>query len=421
MILIQKYFYGWVIVALAFISIITYGLFYSYSAFLVLLEADLGGTRAAISAVYTIYMIVYCLCGIPMGLLCDKFGPRKTLWLAALLIGAGIILSGFATSVWQLSLFFGVIAAIGHGAIYVVPISTINRWFVKRRGLAVGIASCGLGVGLLVVPPIATRLIALYSWRNAFIILGFAFLVINGIVGFLLKGKPEDRGLQPLGWAEGNISPVRNLPDKRDFRVTEALRTRAFWMLFLVSLFCFAGEQMVLVHIIPYSDTIGIPAAQASLGLSALGIGTIMGRASTGALSDRIGRVPTLIMSCVIEAGAIFYLLAIKDTTALYLTMLILGFGYGSWVVLCSVSLGDFFGLKNLGMILGIWFACGVPSGVLGPLLGGIVYDMTGDYFGAFVIAGIICVVAAILSALVKPPEKATGGLKESPAPEVKI
>ena len=164
-----KLFYGWVVVFIVFLSLTTYGLFSSYSVFLEPLEAELHTKRAAISMAYTIFLAVYSICATPMGWLSDRYGPRKTLWLAAFLIGCGITLCSLTTSLWQLYLFFGVIAAIGHGAIFVVPMSTLNRWFIQRRGLAVGIAACGIGFGLLVVPPITSQIINMYSWQVAFI------------------------------------------------------------------------------------------------------------------------------------------------------------------------------------------------------------------------------------------------------------
>jgi len=399
-----KLFYGWIIVFLAFMSITTYGLFYSFSVFLEPLENGLHSSRAAISAVYTIYMVVYSICAILMGSLSDRFGPQKTLWLAAFLIGGGISLCSLTTSIWQLYLFFGVVGALGHGAIWVVPTSTINRWFIQRRGLAVGIAVSGVGVGLLVVPPITAQIINMYSWQLAFIVLGITFFTINGIAGFFIRGRPEDKGLRPFGEIEQETSISHNSSNSKDLPVTKALKTKAFWMIYLVPLFCFSAEQMVLVHIVPYSTAIGLSSTQASLGLSFLGVGTILGRVFSGVVSDKIGAVPTLVACCIIEAAAIFCLLAVNSPVTLYLTMLLLGFGYGGWAVSCAVLLAGFFGTKNLGTILGIWFTCGAPAGIIGPLMGGLVFDFTKSYFLAVLFAGIICIVAVILAALIKPP-----------------
>lgn len=406
-----KLFYGWFIVFLSFMTITTYGLFYSYSLFLKPLETDLHTSRVALSAVYSIYMAGYSLSAVPMGLLSDKYGPRKILWLAAFLIGSGIALCSTAKSVWQLSLYFGVIASLGHGAIFVVPTSTINRWFLQRRGLAVGIAVSGLGIGLLIVPPLTSQIITVFGWRTAFIILAITFFLINGIVGIFIRGKPEDKHLRPLGELEIKQKSLvsKQVIPTRDFTVLEAIKTKTFWMIYMVCLFCFAAEQMVLVHIVPYSTAIGLSSIEASLGLSFLGVGTIIGRITSGHISDKIGRVLTLVVCCCIEAVSIFCLLLIKNPATLYSVMFFLGIGYGGWVVLSSVMLGDFFGLKNLGVILGIWFTSGVPSGILGPLMGGVVFDATSSYFWAIFIGGVVCIIAVVLAATIKYPGASNG------------
>jgi len=389
---------------MAFLSITTYGLFYSFSVFIEPLETALGSTRTAISGAYALELTVYCSCAIPWGWISDKYGPAKALWLAAFLIGGGASFCSLCTSIWHLYIFFGLMAAIGHGAIYVVPTSTLNKWFLQRRGLAVGIALCGLGFGLLAVPPVAALMISKYGWRVSFIILGVTFFALNLIVGIFLKGEPAEMGLKPLGETEEKTSIFQETSaGLKDFSPGETLRAKNFWMLYLVFLFCFAAEQMVLVHIVPFGATKGISTTQGALSLSFLGAGTILGRVGTGALSDKIGSIPSLIMSCCIEAGSVFLVLAVKGPLLLNLTMFILGFVYGGTAVLCPVMLGGFFGLKNIGTIIGMWVTSGVPAGLLGPLLAGMVFDATGSYFGAIIIAGILCVGAIMAAASIKP------------------
>jgi len=407
----QQFFYGWVNVALAFLAITTYGLFYSYSVFLESLEAELQCTRAVVSAVYTLEMAVYCIWTVLWGRFSDTKGPRKALGLAALLVGGGTSLCSLVSSVWHLYLFFGIIAAMGHGAVWVVPIATLNRWFTERRGLAVGIAMCGLGFGLLVVPPVAAELMNAFGWRTAFLLLGTAFFLLNTCVAFLLRGQPRDGDLSIPGHGGKHTSP--SMPRQSavgDFTVHEALRAKNFWMLYLVFLFSFAGEQMVMVHIVPYATAIGVSIIRAAVGLSFLGVGTIIGRVGFGALSDRIGRVPTLIMTCGIEAGSIFAMVTIDGPFMLYAIMFLLGSVYGGTAVLCSAMLGDFFGLRNVGVIMGLWATSGVPAGVLGPLMAGVVFDATGSYFWALLIAGTVCLGAVLAAVSIKNPAPAPSG-----------
>ncbi|MFC1885760.1 MFS transporter [Thermodesulfobacteriota bacterium] len=399
-------FYGWIITFLAFMSLMTYGLFFSYGIFIEPLEIALNSSRTAVSAVYTIYMIVYSICAIPMGWFSDRHGPRKTILLAAFLIGGGVSLSSLASSVWGLYLSFGVVASIGHGAVFVVPTSTLNRWFVKKRGLAVGLAVSGVGFGLLLVPPLTARIVTGYGWKSGFIVLGLIFFVVNAITGTFIRTRPEDMGLVPYGGGEQEIVTNKRSGSTKSFSWAEAVRSKAFWILYCVCLLCFAAEQMAIVHVVPYCTTIGISITEASLGLSLLGVGTIVGRIVSGAVSDRVGRVATLVICCGIETLAIFSLLIITAPLTLYGTMLLLGLGYGGWVVLCSVLLGEYFGPRNIGTIMGIWFTCGAPAGIMGPLMGGVVFDLTASYFIAILIAGMVCIGAVVLAALAKEPNK---------------
>ena len=400
-------FYGWFIVFLTFLSLSTYGLFYSYSGFIQSLEVEFHATRAAISGIYTLFVAVYCLCAMPMGALCDRVGPRKTLVLSAVCIGAGTALCSQAQTVWQLYLFFGLMAGIGHGAIWVVATSTISRWFIAKRGLAMGIAACGIGVGLLLAPPLSVQVILHAGWRSAFLALGTVFFVINIAVALLIKGSPKEMGLTPHGeTGKKATAAVVTLPESGDYALNESLRTRAFWFVYLLGLFCFSAYSMAMIHIIPYSGVLGVPALQAALGLSCLGVGTIAGRISAGTLSDRFGRTFTLMACLGFEALGIFGLLAASGVWTLYAAMFLIGVGYGGSVVLSSVLLGDFFGLKHLGAITGVWLTHGALAGPLGPLAGGIVYDVTSSYFLAILMAGLLCTLAIVLAALLRPPQR---------------
>jgi MFS family permease len=400
-------FYGWVIVFLTFLSLSTYGLFYSYSGFIQSLEAEFHGTRAALSGVYTLYMAVYCLCAMPMGALCDRVGPRKTLLLSAVCIGAGTALCSQAQTVWHLYLFFGLVAGIGHGAIWVVATSTISRWFIAKRGLAMGIAACGIGAGLLLAPPLSVQVILHAGWRSAFLVLGAVFFAINLAVALLIKGSPKEMGLTPhRETGEKATATVVTLPESGYFSLKESFQARAFWFVYLIGLACFSAYSMAMVHIVPYSGVLGVPALQAALGLSCLGVGTIAGRISAGTLSDRFGRVFTLMACLGFEALGIFGLLAVSGMWTIYAAMFLIGVGYGGSVVLSSVLLGDFFGLKHLGAITGVWLTHGALAGPLGPLAGGVVYDATSSYFLAILLAGLLCTLAMGVAALLRPPQR---------------
>ncbi|MBI2832030.1 MAG: MFS transporter [Chloroflexi bacterium] len=395
------------IVALGSLSISTYALFYSYGLFLEPLQTALNASKTALSTAYMMYMAVYSISSAPMGFLCDRFGPRKVLWLSAFLIGIGISLCSSISSVWQLTLYFGFIAALGQGAVFVVPTSTTARWFIGKRGLAIGIINAGLGVFLLIVPPVVSRLINWYGWQTAFIVLGVAFFALNGFVATFMRARPEDKGLQPLAETAKRAPLAGRSSPTHDFTVKQALKSKAFILLYLISLFGFAAEQMVLVHVVSYSGAVGITPTGASLGVSFLGAGIVVGRLLGGAMSDRMGRVLTLTLFCAAEAASIFGLLAVQGQGTLYSSMFLLGLGYGGASVVSSVILADYFGSKNLGAITGIWISRAAPAGILGPLVGGITFDLTDSYWWALMFAGILCAATVILAAILKPPKLA--------------
>lgn len=401
----RRFFYGWFIVFAGFFTVATFGVISSFSTFIKPLEAYLHASRTQLSAAYTIEMIFYSAFAAMMGWLCDRLGPRITLWISGLLLGGGTALCSRVTTTWELYALFGVVAGIGHSAVFVVPTSTVSRWFVRQRGLAVGTTACGLGFGLLVIPPVSEFLIRTYDWQTAFVCLGALAFVINAIVGILMKSKPEDVGLKALGAGEQVASAVT--PAVRDFSIAEILRSRAFWVVYLTAVFCYGAEQMLVVHLVPYCATVGIGPAQASFGLSCLGIGTLLGRVGMGWLSDRIGRVPTLMASCSLQTATTFALLAIAGPAALYPIMLIVGFGYGGWAVMNVVILGDFFGVKNVGKAMGIYLTNGV-LGSFSPFLAGAIYDATGGYAPAIIVAGITCAIPVALAFSIRSPKSAT-------------
>ena len=400
----SRVFYGWVIAFVGFLSVATFGVISSYGTLIRSVETHLDISRTAASAAYAIEMTCYASFAPLMGWLGDRYGPKAALWLSAVLMGGGIALCSTVRAVWQLYLLFG-IAGVGRSAVFVVCTAAVAQWFVSKRGLAVGITACGVGFGLLVVPPISEYVVRTRGWQTAFVFLGVLAWVINMVAGMFIRQKPEDLGLRALGCEAAPVPPVRVAVG--DFSLADILRARAFWVVYLTAIFCYGAEQMLVVHLVPYSATRGMTAAQASLGLSCLGIGTVVGRIGMGWLSDRIGRVHTLMICCALQLVATFALLAVNGPGLLYVMMLLVGFAYGGWVVMNVLLLGDFFGLKNLGKALGVYLTDGILSGLLGPILGGAIYDATRSYVLAISFAGLTCAIPFALAFTIRPAKPA--------------
>lgn len=372
------FFYGWAIVAVSSLTLTTYGLFYSFSVFFKPLMEEFGWSRGETASAFTIYLAVYTLSAFPMGWLLDRHGPRLPLFLTSLFIGTGFVLLSQIQALWQLYLLFGVVAAFGHGAVYLVPVSTTVRWFNRRRGLVVGIVTSGDGMGILLISLLAQRLIQGYGWRTAFLVLGVLFFALNALSALVVRRHPKEMGLEPYGGSQGEGKAASG--EGRDLTLREAVRTQAFLLLYFSFVLVVAAHRMVMVHLVPLATDLGVTAAVAAGALGMVGLGGVGGRLAIGALSDRIGCRRALLLSFVLVSLSFIALLAARQAAAFYGVMLLLGFGYGGFVALFGPLMGELFGVAHLGKIIGVAFTNGALAGLLGPALAGFLFDLTGSY-----------------------------------------
>jgi len=400
--------YGWIIVSISFLILTTYGLFFSYGVFFKPIINAFGWSRAHTSLAFSFFMATYAITAIPMGSLFDRYGPRIPLCLSAVLIGIGFLFCGYTKHLWHLWVFFGLIAAAGHGAVYVVPVSTIVRWFVTRRGLAVGIAVAGLGAGVSAVPPIAERLISIYDWRKAFVILGFSYAIIHLIGAILLRKSPEEVGTKPYGAFDIGINGSSRKSASVHAGLTgvtvwEALKSFSFWMVYFSILLAFASETLVMVHIVPYALDLGVTSAVAAGAMTAMGVGSMVGRILMGAVSDRTGRKKALSAAYLLQGLMMLCLLGARSGASLYVVMAVMGLSFGGWAGVFALLTGEYFGFKHMGKILAIILSSGAFSGILGPLLAGYIFDVAGSYHWAFIVGGSSCFLAVIMALLIRP------------------
>lgn len=308
---------------------------------------------------------------------------------------------------WQLYLFYGVIGGIGLSGMDVLPLSTVARWFVKRRGVMTAILKIGSGVGMWVLPLVATRLIANYGWRDAYIYLGIVVLVVIVVAAQFLRRDPARKGLLPYGADEtdeaGADSPRRR---EEGFSLREAMRTSQFRILsamYAIALFC--GSTM-LVHIAPHAVDLGFTPASAAGVLSTIGGVSIAGRAVMSIAGDRIGmRRAVIICSIVLLVGLVWLQFA-SELWMLYLFAALYGFSHGGFFTVLSPLVADLFGLSSHGAIFGGVFFSATIGGAVGPMLAGRIFDVTGGYQLAFLICGVASAAVLILSLFLRPLQK---------------
>lgn len=406
-----RFFYGYVVAVAAFFIMVIYaGTWYSFGVFFKPLAAEFGWTRAVTAGAYSTFLFLTGLLFMVTGRLNDRFGPRLVVTICGLILGLGYFLMSRVNAVWQLYLFYGVIVAMGQSGGFIPIMSTIARWFVKRRGLMTGIVIAGVGVGIVVVPPLVTRLIDAYGWRTAYSIIGIVALVLIIVAAQFLKRDPSQVGQLPDG--ESRVKQASVVSETAGYSRREVFRSRQFWMLFAVY-FCYGFlVQATLVHIVPHATDLGVSAITAAGILAVIGGVSAVGRIGIGSASDRVGNKQVLILVFVLVLIAFLWIQFAKELWMLYLFAVIFGFAYGGLVVLESPMTAELFGMKAHGAILGVVHFGATIGGAISPVLTGRLFDITGSYQSAFWLFAGFSVAGLILASLLRLSRK--GGLTGS-------
>jgi len=401
----DRLFYGWVVViALFIIQLILCGVFSSFGLFFKSIEGEFNLTRTATSAITSTSLMLGGIFALLGGWLLDKYSPRLVLSLMGLFTGLSLVLTSQTSSLWQLFITYSLLVAMGTGAMYVVPTSTITRWFDKKRGTALGIAGAGFGSGILITVPFATYLIVTFDWRIAYMVIGIVAWLVVIPLSQLLKSSPYEIGALPDGRKvlspDTNIEEISNQTDTLTLR--QILRTKSYWLCFFIWAFFAFALLSVLTHFVPHTTDMGFSAAESATLLSLLGGTSIVGRVLVGFTADRIGRKLSTIICFLLMAGAMIFLVWARDLWMLYLFALIFGFAYGGMLPGASALIGDIFGLLNVGTIFGtleIGFGTGAA---LGPIVSGYIFDVTHSYSLAFFIAAALLLLAALFTGLIR-------------------
>src|ERR1700723_853096 len=282
-----RVFYGWFVVAAAFaVTFVGFGSAYTFSAFVESLQRDFAASRGSVSLVFSLAGFLYFGLGIVSGPLADRWGSRRLAVGGMILVGLGLVAAGMARSLAEVFAAYGLGVGLGVGCSYVPALGAVQRWFVRRRGFASGLAVSGIGVGTLVMPPLATLLIENLGWRGAYLALGILAAVLGGGLALLIENDPRDRGLGP----DGDPPPSGAQPTRPEGNsVSDAIRSSRFIRLYVACLICSFGVFVPFVHLVPYARDHGVAPASAVLLLGVIGVGSTAGRFFLGGPADRIG------------------------------------------------------------------------------------------------------------------------------------
>ena len=392
----SHFYYGYVVVTISFfIVMVILGIQSCFGIFIKPIADELGWTRSLISGAFSVSQIVGGILFILMGALNDRFGLRMVLVLCSVFSVAGYVLMFWAHSPWQLYLFSGVL--IGAGASIFVPLlSSVARWFVKRRSLMTGIVFAGSGFGLIAFPPLINSLIAHYDWRSSFLFLGFIVLGISLLAVLLLKSGPVASAAESsdgqAARSEGNKS------GDKAYSLRQALQTRQFWIFCIAVMcygFCFFSIQ---VHIAPHITDLGFSSANAALAISIIGGAAIVGQLGFGIIGDRIGYKNAFLIGMFLFVMAILALILARDLWTFFIFAVLLGLAFGDCGTQESPITAWLFGLASHGSIFGC-FAFSFSLGAsIGPLVFGYLYDAHGTYQQAFYLSIGLASLATLLT-----------------------
>ncbi len=386
----------WVVVAVVWVTLaLAYGLYFSFPVFFVALLEEFGWSRGATAVAFSLSSIVQGLLSPVVGILVDRFGPRRVMLGGTVLLGGACLLSSRIDSLWSLYVVTGVLAAAGVCAVTWVPSGAlIVQWFAERRGSVMGVAFSGMGVGILIMGPLAQWLIAVRGWRAAYLVLGAGILaVLVPLVWFGVREAPR-----AVGPARGGVVAPASRAGHAGSEVGAALRTRAFWALFFAYFCTPLAVFPVVTHQVAFAVDQGFARMFVAGIFGFTGLMSTVGRILFGIAADRIGRATSATISYGCTAVGTLCLLGLetwRHPAALYAYALLFGLGFGARGPIITAMASQLFQGRRFGVIYGILSIGNGVGGAVGPWFGGAIHDATGSYRVAFLIAVGFCAVGA--------------------------
>lgn len=413
------FYYGWIIIVLAFLTLgVIYGIWYSYSVFIIAVIDEFNWSRGVASSIFSVFVLIHSFAGLLAGPLHDRFGPRIVIPAGGVLLALSLFLTSLAQGFWQFQLAFSLMAGISMSLIAFNSHSIfLPKWFERKRGLTLGIAMSGIGFGMLFIVPMAERLISTYGWR-------FAYTVLAGIVLFVIcplnmifsRRSPESINLSPDGDSKNiniqSISPKRvmKIIDKKwtsiDWSVKKALRTRQFWYLTACYFTISFVNQGIHLHSISSMVDAGISRSISAYYFGITGVASASGKIIFGYLSDLTGREQAKTLSDIIAILGILSLMLVATISGPLMPILFalfFGLGCGAAAALLPAYSADIFLGKHFGAIFTLIAIGGGLGGASGTYVCGLLFDIFHAYTIPFAICCLLLVVSNILIWLAAP------------------
>ena len=410
-----RIFYGWWIVLGAIVAqFVAIGMQVSVSGvFLVPMTEDLDWSRSQFTLATTAGNAISAGIGFFIGAYVDRVGARPLMVIGATIIGAALMAVSRVEELWQFVLLRGVIFAIGFTMVGNLVVNvTVSKWFVRRRGWAISMASLGVSAAGIFMPLIMVPVVDTIGWRDAWIVLGLAVWVLIYPVAMVMRRQPEDHGLLPDGAVEGESDPAEIAEAARDlaesFTRNQAMRTTAMWLLVVAFGFAQVGLISLLFHSIPFLTDSGFSRSQAALLVGSQGTAALLSKFVWGWWMQRYSPKSLAALTFVISGGAVLGMVPAAQAgsfDAMFALFVLWGLGIGGMLPLSEFIWAAYFGRRHLGAVRGAAMPLTIIFTIPGPLLAASYVDSVGTYDGAIIAFGMLWFVGAALVMLSRPPK----------------
>jgi len=402
--------WAWVILGICFVDLfINYSVRLGYGVVLPEMIRTLGFGRTAGGSIYNSYLFTYIAITPFTGYLTDRLGARRVITICLLILGCGVLLMGFAHSLWSACLFFG-IAGLGSTGLWAPVITLVQRWFAfNRRGFALGILSTGFGLGFATMGAVFPWVVQYFNWRYAWFFLGAMALAMVAVNGVFLRSDPLAAGFQPWGEKKDSVdSPDGVVVLQPKIPLASLFADRRFWLIggsYFAVAYALYGITTFMVDYARYQ--LNLPLAQASLLATIHGIGQIIGVLTILPLSDFLGRKKTILISNTVITGCLAVIVLAGDSwMVLSIFIGILALFYGATFPIYGACAGDYFPREAMGTVIGAWTPFYGLGAILTHWVTGVLRDATGVYNQAFIINVIMAVLAIVLMSRVQKKER---------------
>jgi len=423
----RKIFYGWWIVSASAVLNFFIGgtFFYGFTVFFNPIRESLGWSAATTSVAFIFQRLEVGILGPVAGFVVDRIGPRKMMLGGWSIIGLGFLFMSRINSLWAFyGTFLFIAIGISFGSFIVMNAAVVN-WFSKKRSRAMTLVYVGFGVSGILVPVMAW-LIERFGWRTTLLITGIGLWIICLPLCLIMRHRPEQYGYRPDGETSTATDETQEVPESRppkgimeensispvvNFSAKAALRTRTFWLLSFTFFFQHIATSAIMVHIVPYLESVKVPTAIAASAVTGMTLCSLMGRLSFGFLGDFTDKRYLIAMALTLQTIGVF-IFSFIDSERVWLVIPFLLFyapGYGGPIPLRPALQADYFGTRNFGTIMGLMTLISMLGGLFSPVFAGWVFDTMGSYSPAWRLLTLTVIPGIPLVLLAKPPQIKSG------------